>query len=144
MDTAEKRKKLEEFGNELTMIQYDFKIKNNSSEKYWTQRIEEFQVYHKKVIDYFSQVYLLMTDLDKEQAGIFLLRISKLKQIGVKLLENMEKIRQNPSIMNEKDKQRSRWSLEQRDLLMNINEECLNHEKRMNLFFREFYEKNLR
>ena len=143
-DTSEKRKKLEEFGNELTKIQYDFKIKSSTSEKYWDQKVDEFQAYHKKAIEYFSQAYLLMTDLDKEQAGMFLLRISKLKQLGVKLLENMEKIKENPSIMNDKDKQQSRWSIEQRELLMNVNEECLNHEKKMNLFFREFYEKTLR
>ena len=40
--TDEQRKRLEELGNELTKIQFDFKIKNNSSEKYWVKRIEEF------------------------------------------------------------------------------------------------------
>jgi len=144
LNTGEQRKRLEELGNELTKIQFDFKIKNSPSEKYWVKRIDEFDRYHKKAIEYFSQAYSLMADEDKEQAGMFILRISKLKQLGVKLLENMEKIRQNPSIMNNKDKQQSKWSLEQKDLLINANEECLNHEKKMNLLFREFYEKNLR
>jgi len=142
--TDEQRKRLEELGKRLTKIQFDFKIKNNPSEKYWVKRIEEFDMYHKKTIEYFSQAYSLMVDVDKEQAGMFLLRLSKLKQLGAKLLENMEKIRQNPAIMNVKDKQQSKWSLEQKDLLINANEECLNHEKKMNLFFREFCEKNLR
>lgn len=142
--TDEQRKRLEELGNELTKIQFDFKIKNNSSEKYWVKRIEEFDKYHKKAIEYFSQAYSMMSDVDKEQAGMFLLRISKLKQLGVKLSENMERIRQNPSIMNVKDKQQSKWSLEQKELLMNVNEECLSHEKKMNLFFREFCDKNIR
>jgi len=144
LNSDAQRKKLEALGNELTKIQFDFKIKNNPSEKYWVKRIEEFDIYHKKAIEYFSQAYSLMKDIDEEQGGMFLLRISKLKQLGVKLLENMEKIRQNPSIMNVKDKQQSKWSLEQKDLLIDVNEECLNHEKKMNLLFREFYEKKLR
>ena len=144
LNSGEQRKKLETLGNELTKIQFDFKIKNNPSEKYWIKRIEEFDTYHKKVIEYFSQAYTLMKDIDEKQGGMFLLRISKLKQLGVKLLENMEKIRQNPSIMNVKDKQQSKWSLEQRDLLIDANEKCLNHEKKMNVLFREFYEKKLR
>ena len=143
LDTIEQRKKLEKFGNELTKYQYDFKIKNDPSEKYWIKRIEEFSIYHEKTIEYFSQAYSLMMDLDKDQARIFLLRISKLKQLGDKLMENMEKTRQVPSIMDNKDKQQSKWSLEQRDILINANEECRNHEKKMNLFFRDFYEKNM-
>ena len=143
-NTDGQRKNLEVLGNELTKIQFDFKIINNPSEKYWIKRIDEFERYHKKTIEYFSQAYSLMIDVDKEQAGMFLLRISKLKQLGVKLLENMEEIRKTPSIMNVKDKQQSKWSLEQKDLLMNTNEECLNHEKKMNLLFREFCEKKLK
>lgn len=143
-NTDGQRKNLEVLGNELTKIQFDFKIINNPSEKYWIKRIDEFERYHKKTIEYFSQAYSLMIDADKEQAGMFLLRISKLKQLGVKLLENMEEIRKTPSIMNVKDKQQSKWSLEQKDLLMNTNEECLNHEKKMNLLFREFCEKKLK
>ena len=96
MSSGVVKEKLETLGNELTKIQFDFKIKNNPSEKYWIKRIEEFDIYHKKVIEYFSQAYTLMKDIDEKQGGMFLLRISKLKQLGVKLLENMEKIRQNP------------------------------------------------
>ena len=35
---------------------YDFKINNNTSEKYWAKRIQEFDNYHKKTIEYFSSV----------------------------------------------------------------------------------------
>ena len=45
--------------------------------------------------------------------------------------------------MNLKDKQQSRWSKDLRDQLIKSNNECLDHEKRMNVFFKEFYEKNL-
>jgi len=137
-----KSKELEKLGNDLTKIQYDFKIKNTSSKNYWFKRKEEFENYHKKALEYFFQAYSLMNALDKEQSGFFLLRLSKLKQLGVKLIENMEKIKENPSIMDVKDKQQSKWSIELRDQLINLNKDCLNQEKKMNILFREFYEKN--
>ena len=135
--------KLERLGIELTKIQYDFKIKEISSKKHWEKRINEFDIYHKKTIEYFSQAYILMKNVDNEKAGLFVLRLSKLKDLGKKLLENMENAKQNPSIMDFKDRQQSKWSIEQRENLINSNQECLDHEKRMNIFFREFFEKNL-
>ena len=131
--------KLEKLGIELSKIQYDFKIKDNPSEKYWTKRIQKFENYHKKVAEYFTQSYSLMSLVNEEQSGIFLLRISKLRQLGVRLLEDMQKVKQNPSSMNLKDKQQSRWSKEIRDKLLKSNNDCLNHEKRMNIFFKDFH-----
>jgi hypothetical protein len=84
-----------------------------------------------------------MSLVNEEQSDIFLLRISKLQQLGVKLFEDMEKVKQNPSSMNLKDKQQSKWSKEIRDQLLKSNNDCLNHEKRMNIFFKEFYEEYL-
>ena len=142
--TTEKySKKLEKLGAELSKIQYDFKIKNKPSEKYWVKRIQEFDKYHKKATEYFTQAYSLMHLANEEQSGVFLLRVSKLKQLGMKVLEDMEKIKQNPSIMNLKDKQQSKWSIELREQLIKSNKDCLNHEKHMNIFFKEFYEKYL-
>jgi len=135
-------KTLENLGKELTKIQYDFKIKDNTSEKYWEKRIKEFDIYHKKTIEYFSHAYNLMKITDNEMAGLFILRLGKLKVLGTKLLENMEKVKQNPSVMNLKDKQQSKWSIEQREQLITLNNEILNHEKKMNIFFREFFEKS--
>jgi hypothetical protein len=135
--------KLEELGVELSKIQYGFKIKDKPSEKYWTKRIQEFENYHKKAVEYFIQSYSLMSLVNDEQSGIFLLRISKLQQLGMKLLEDMEKVKQNPSSMDLKDKQQSKWSKEIRERLLKSNNDCLNHEKRMNVFFKEFYEKYL-
>jgi hypothetical protein len=135
--------KLEKLGVELSKIQYDFKIKDKPSEKYWTKRIQEFENYHKKVVEYFTKSYSLMSLVNEEQSDIFLLRISKLQQLGVKLFEDMEKVKQNPSSMNLKDKQQSKWSKEIRDQLLKSNNDCLNHEKRMNIFFKEFYEEYL-
>ena len=135
--------KLEKLGMELSKIQYDFKIKDNPSEKYWTKRIQKFENYHKKVAEYFTQSYSLMSLVNEEQSGIFLLRVSKLRQLGVKLLEAMEKVKENPSSMDLKNKQQSKWSKEIRERLLKSNNDCLNHEKRMNVFFKEFYEEHL-
>jgi hypothetical protein len=137
----EHSERLEKLGVELSKIQYDFKIKDNPSEKYWTKRIQEYEKYRNKVTEYFTQAYSLMNLVTEEQSGVFLLRISKLQQLGEKLLEDMEKVKQNPSSMNLKDKQQSTWSKEIRDQLLKSNNDCLNHEKRMNVFFKEIYEK---
>ena len=145
MDSKKTKKeygeKLEKLGVELSKFQYDFKIKDNPSEKYWTKRIQEYEKYHSKVTEYFTQAYSLMNLVTEEQSGVFLLRISKLQQLGEKVLEDMEKVKQNPSSMNLKDKQQSKWSKEIRDQLLKSNNDCLNHEKRMNIFFKEIYEK---
>jgi hypothetical protein len=145
MDSKKTKKeyseRLEKLGVELSKIQYDFKIKDNPSEKYWAKRIREYEKYRNKVTEYFTQAYSLMNLITEEQSGVFLLRISKLQQLGEKLLEDMEKVKQNPSSMNLKDKQQSKWSKEIRDQLLKSNNDCLNHEKRMNIFFKEIYEK---
>ncbi|HUT06235.1 MAG TPA: hypothetical protein VMW74_06065 [Nitrosopumilaceae archaeon] len=140
-DITKYNQKLERLGRELSKIQYDFKIKNRPSEKYWVKRIQEFDNYHKKTVEYFTEAYSLMHLANEEQSSMFFLRVSKLVNLGVKVLEDMEKIKQNPSIMNLKDKQQSRWSVELREQLIKSNKECLDHEKRMNVFFKDFYEK---
>ena len=137
----EHSERLEELGVELSKIQYDFKIKDKPSEKYWAKRIQEYEEYRNKVTEYFTQAYSWMNLVTEEQSGVFLLRISKLQQLGEKLLEDMEKVKQNPASMNLKDKQQSKWSKEIRDQLLKSNNDCLNHEKRMNIFFKEIYEK---
>ena len=140
-DITKYNQKLERLGGELSKIQYDFKIKNRPSEKYWVKRIQEFDNYHKKTVEYFTEAYSLMHLANEEQSSMFFLRVSKLVNLGVKVLEDMEKIKQNPSIMNLKDKQQSRWSVELREQLIKSNKECLDHEKRMNVFFKDFYGK---
>ena len=136
-------KTLEKLGGELSKIQFDFKVKDRPSEKYWVKRIREFDNYHKKTVEYFTEVCSLVRLSNEEQSKMFLLRISKLVQLGRKVLSDMEKIKQNPSTMNLKDKQQSRWSKDLREQLIKSNNECLDHEKGMNIFFKDFYEKNL-
>ena len=136
-------KTLEKLGEELSKNQFDFKIKDRPSEKYWVKRIQEFDNYHKKTIEYFTEACSLVGLSNEEQSKMFLLRISKLVQLGRKVLSDMENIKQNPSTMNLKDKQQSRWSKGLREELIKSNNECLDHEKRMNIFFKDFYEKKL-
>ena len=139
----ENTKQLANLGSELSQIQYDFKIKNKPSEKYWSQRIQEFKKYHEKTINYFTLVYSLMSEVNEEQSGIFLLSLSKLKQVGATLLEELENVKKNPAVMDLKDRQQSRWSIEQREKLIKSNNDCISHEKRMNIIFKEFYDNYL-
>ena len=143
-EIEEHSKKLEKLGTELSKIQYDFKIKEKPSKKYWVKQIEDFEKYHKKTIEYFTQSFALMRLANQDDSEIFILRINKLKQLGEKLLEDMNKVKENPAVMDSKDKQQSKWSIQIRENLIKSNNDCLNHEKKMNIFFREFYEKNLK
>ena len=93
-------KTLEKLGGELSKIQFDFKVKDRPSEKYWVKRIREFDNYHKKTVEYFTEVCSLVRLSNEAQSKMFLLRISKLVQLGRKVLSDMEKIKQNPSTMN--------------------------------------------
>ena len=136
--------KLEKLGVELSKIQYEFKIKNHPSAKYWSKKIQEFETYHKKTKEYFSLVYSLMNLIDEEQSSLFLLKLSKLGKLGTELLVNLKNVKENPDTMNLKDKQQSRWSIEQREKLIESNNECLNHEKHMNILFKEFYKKYIK
>jgi len=143
-NTDKINEKLETLGIELSKIQYDFKIKNKPTEKYWLKRIEEFKYYHENVLEYFTLVYSLMRLIDIEQSGIFLLKVSKLKQLGLKLLEDMGKIKKNPSAMDLKDKQQSKWTVELREQVIKSNDNCWRHEKHMNVFFRDFHNQYLK
>jgi hypothetical protein len=64
--------------------------------------------------------------------------------MGLKLLNNMEEVKKNPSIIKSKDKQQSKWSKELREKLIESSNVCLHHEMDMNKFFREFYETRLK
>ena len=95
-------------------------------------------------MEYYNQTYSLMNLVNKEQSQIFLLSTSKFRQLGLKLIEVMEKIKENPSIMDTKDKQQSKWSKEIRDQITEHSNTCIHYEKDMNTSFREFYEKHLK
>jgi len=135
---------LAKLGKELSEIQFNYKIIENTTEQYWQKKIIEFKKYNELGIEYYTQAHALMNLVDKEQSGLFLLSISKLRQIGLKLLLNMEEVKNNPSVIKSKDKQQSKWSKELKEKLTESSNACLHHEMDMNKFFREFYEKHLK
>jgi len=135
---------LARLGKEIGEIQFNYKVLENTDKKYWENRIKEFKKYNEKGTEYYMQAHALMNLIDNEQAGLFLLGISKLRQIGLKLISNMEEVMQTPSIIKSKDKQQSKWSKEIREKLIETSNACLHHEMDMNKTFREFYEKHLK
>lgn len=135
---------LVKLGKELSEIQFNYKVIENTEERYWQKRIDDFKKYNEKGAEYYTQAYALMNLTDKEQAGLFLLSISKLRQSGLKLITNMEEVKQNPSVIKSKDRQQSKWSKELREKLIESSDMCLHHEIEMNKFFREFYEEHLK
>jgi hypothetical protein len=56
----------------------------------------------------------------------------------------MEKVKENPSIIDSKDKQQSLWSKEVKKEVLAISKNCVEHEKYMNDIFRKFYEINIK
>ena len=135
---------LAKLGSELSEIQFNYKVVNKTNAQYWQKRIEEFKRYHEHGMRYYKEVHTLMNIVGKDEAGLFLLSISKLHQLGEKLQESLEGIKQNPSIMSSKDKQQSKWSKDLREQLIEQSNNILSHEKNMNVSFREFYEKHLK
>jgi len=136
--------KLAKLGMELGEIQFSYKIEEKITKEYWQQRIKDFKKYNEKGAEYYNQVHAMMNIVNKQDAQLFLLRISKFQQLSKILTEHMEKVSENPSIVNSKDKQQSQWSKEIKNQLTEQSNKCLRHEMDMNSVFREFYEKELR
>ena len=136
--------KLAELGKELSEIQFSYKIEENTSKEYWQKRIDGFKKYSEMGMKYYNQVYSLMNLVNKEESQRFLLSTSKFHQLGVTLIEIMEKIKENPSIVDNKDKQQSQWSRKIRDQVTEHGNKCLRLEMDINTSFREFYEKHLK
>ena len=136
--------KLAKLGMELGEIQFSYKIEEKVTKEYWQQRMEDFKKYNESGLEYYNQVHAMMNLVNKEEAQIFLLHVSKFRQLSKTLLEAMEKIKENPSIIDSKDKQQSPWSKEIKNQITEQSNECLRHEMDMNGSFREFYEKHLK
>jgi len=136
--------KLAQIGKELGEIQFSYKIEEKPSKEYWQKRIDDFKKYNEIGMKYYNQVYSLMNLVNKEESQMFLLRTSKFHQLGLTLIEIMEKIKENPSIIDSKDKHQSQWSREIRDQITEQSNKCLRYEMDINTSFREFYEKYLK
>ncbi|MDH5698241.1 MAG: hypothetical protein OEY54_06925 [Nitrosopumilus sp.] len=136
--------KLAKLGMELGEIQFSYKIEEKVTKEYWKQRMDDFKKYNEKGLEYYNQVHAMMNLVNKDEAQMFLLQISKFRQLSKILLETMEKIKENPSIVDSKDKQQSSWSREIKNKITEQSNKCLRHEMDMNSSFREFYEKHLK
>ena len=143
-NVKEQSEKLAKFGMRISEIQFSYKINEKTSKEYWGKRIELFKKYSENSLQYYDQAYSLMSLVNKQESQMFLLRISKFRQLASELNELMEKIKENPSIIDSKDKQQSMWSKEIRQQIVEHSNKCVRHEKDTNMSFREFYEKHLR
>jgi argininosuccinate lyase len=136
--------KLAKLGMELGEIQFNYKNEEKASKEYWQQRIDDFKKYNEKGLEYYNQVHAMMNLVNEEESEMFLLRISKFRQLSTTLIEIMEKIKENPSIIDPKDKQQSKWSKEIKNQITEQSKKCLRYEMDTNTSFREFYEKYLK
>ena len=127
---------------ELSKIQFSYKIEEKTSKEYWEKRINDFKEHNKKSLEYYNQVYSLINLVNKEEAQMFLLHVSKFHQIGITLIETMEKIKENPSIIDSKDKQQSQWSKEIKKQITENSDKCLDHEKDMNYIIQRIFMKD--
>jgi hypothetical protein len=136
--------KLAKLGIALGEIQFSYRIDEKVTKEYWEQRMKDFKKYNEKGLEYYNQVYTMMNLVNQEEAQMFLLRVSKFRQLSTTLLEIMEKIRDNPSIIDPKDRQQSSWSREIKNQITEQSNKCLQHEMDMNSSFRKFYDKHLK
>ena len=140
----EHSKKLAKTGMELGEIQFSYKIEEKVTKEYWQKRMNDFKKYNEKGLEYYNQAHSIINLVNNEEAQMFLLRISKFRQLSTTLSETMEKIKENPSIIDPKDRQQSLWSKEIKNQITEQSNKCLRHEMDMNTSFREFYEKYLK
>ncbi len=140
----EHSKKLAKLGTALAEIKFSYKVEEKPSKEYWEKRINEFKKYNEKCLEYYNQVHAMMNLINKEESQIFLLHTSKFRQLGIELLEIMQKIKDNPSITDSKDKQQSQWSRDIKNKITEQSNKCLNHEREMNTSFRDFYQNQLK
>ena len=140
----EHSEKLAILGTEIAEIKFSYKVEEKPSKEYWEKRMNEFQKYNEKCLEYYNQVHTMMSLINKEESQMFLLRTSKFRQLGIELLEIMQKIKDNPSITDPKDKQQSQWSKNIKNKITEQSNKCLNHEREMNASFRDFYQNQLK
>ena len=140
----EKSEKLAKLGSILAKNQFSYKIEEKTSKEYWQKRIEHLIKYNETSLEYYNQVQNMMNLINKEKSQIFLLEISKFHQLGMELVKIMHQIEETPSIINSKDKQQSQWSKKIKEKFVEVNANCLENEKNMNLNFRKFYDAKIK
>ena len=139
-----KSKKLAELGSILAKNQFTYKIQEKTTKEYWGKRIQEFKKYDETSLAYYNEIQNMMNLINKDEAQTYLLHISKFRQLSTDLIKIMEKIKENPSIIDSKDKQQRLWSKGVKKKILEISTNCVDHEKYMNSIFREFYETKIK
>ena len=140
----EQSKKLAELGLILAKSQFTYKIEEKVSKEYWQEKIKDLEKYNQTSLEYYSQVQKMMILINKDEAQMFLLQTSKFHQLGTELIKLMCQIKENPSIIDSKDKQQSQWSKKIKENILESSTKCLENEKNMNLNFRKFYDKEIK
>jgi hypothetical protein len=140
----EHSEKLSKLGTDLAKNQFIYKVEKKSSKEYWQERITDFKKYNDNGFRYYDEIFTLMRIIDEEKSQMFLLQIAKFRQLGLTLIEIMEKLEENPSIINSKDRQQSQWSREIKNQITEQSDKCLKCEREMNTTFREFYEEKMK
>ena len=140
----EHSEKLSKLGTDLAKNQFIYKVEKKSSKEYWQERIINFKKYNDNGFRYYDEIFALMRIIDEEKSQMFLLQIAKFRQLGLTLIEIMEKLKENPSIINSKDRQQSQWSREIKNQITEQSDKCLKCEREMNTTFREFYEEKMK
>ncbi len=135
---------LAKIGMELSKIQFSYKVEKKTNKEYWSKRIENFEKYNQKALEYYNQVFALIKIVSKEESEKFLLQISRFRQLALALEDTMEKIYENPSVISSKDTQQSQWSRQIKNQIIEQSDKCLHHERDMNSNFRDFYENYLK
>jgi len=140
----EHSEKLSKLGTDLAKNQFIYKVEKKSSKEYWQERITNFKKYNDNGFRYYDEIFALMRIIDEEKSQMFLLQIAKFRQLGLTLIGIMEKLKENPSIINSKDRQQSQWSREIKNQITEQSDKCLKCEREMNTTFREFYEEKMK
>ena len=139
-----KSKKLAELGSILAKNQFTYKIQEKTTKAYWEKRVQELKKYDVTSLAYYNEIQNIMNLVNKDESQTYLLHISKFRQLSTELIKIMEKVKENPSIIDSKDKQQSLWSKEVKKEVLEISKNCVEHEKYMNDIFRKFYEINIK
>ena len=134
--------KLSEIAENLTQMHFSYKVKERSGKKYWKNRVADFEQYMRISTDYYTHARATIALIDKEESDRFLLLMAKMQQDKTALAKTIKEIATNPSIMDSRDRQQSKWSKDVKERLIQQSDQCLQHEKKMNQTFRDFYEKN--
>ena len=136
---GEHSRALSELGAAIAGMGFSYKVRYESGREYWEKRVDQHERYFAKSAEYYGRAYQMMGLIDGGQAGAFLPMLERFHKLRARQMGVLEKIRQRPGIMERGARQQSRWSRDARDEIIDSSNECLEHERVMSRFLREFY-----